>query len=272
MLREAQRHGYAVAAFNVENMEMAQAVVAAAEALRAPVLVQTTPGTLGYAPPELFADMVRGLGERADVPVALHLDHGNSVALGVRAARAGYTSLMIDGSTLPYEENIALAQEMVRRAQGLPVEAELGTVGGKEDGHDGGTGGYTDPAQAADYVARTGIDSLAVAIGTAHGVYRGEPRLDIDRLRAIRQAVSLPLVLHGASGISDAQIVACVAAGICKVNYATELRIAFSNGVKEALRQKPDAIDPKVYGKAGREAVYAAVCDRMRVCGAAGRA
>ncbi len=271
LLLAAQKNGYAVAAFNVENMEMAQAVVAAACQAHAPVIVQTTSGTLKYAPPAVFAGLVRQLAEAAQVPVALHLDHGNGLELAKACIAAGYTSLMIDGSNLPFDGNVTLTQSVVQAAQGLPVEAELGTVGGKEDGHEAKPQ-YTDPQEAAQFVALTGISSFAVAIGTAHGVYKGIPILDIGRLEQIRQTVSVPLVLHGTSGVPHDQVRACIARGICKVNYATELRITFSDAVKEALRKKPEAFDPKYYLGAGREAVKAKVLELIALCGSDGKA
>lgn len=271
LLQKARREHYAIGAFNVENLEMAQAVIAAAEEMRAPVIVQTTPGTLKYAPPEVFRGMIRELAAAATVPVVLHLDHGNSFDLAKRAAQGGYTSLMIDGSTLPYEDNVALTRRTVEMAGDIPVEGELGTVGGKEDDHSAGIQ-YTDPAQAADFVARTGLSSFAPAIGTAHGVYAKEPKLDLDRLCDISRAVSVPLVLHGTSGVPADQVRSCIERGVCKVNYATELRIAFSDGVKAYLSEHPDVFDPKKYLAAGRENVRALVCERIRLCGSDGRA
>ena len=271
MLLKAQREGYALGAFNIENMEMAQAVIEAAEQMRSPVMIQTTPGTLKYAPPAVYAAMVRTLAEKASVPVCMHLDHGDSIE-NVRACMAaGYTSLMIDGSKLSFEENIALSRQVVDMAGDLPIEAELGTVGGKEDDHSA-EAQYTDPAAAAEFVARTGIASLAVAIGTAHGIYKGEPKLDIARLSEIRKAVDIPLVLHGTSGVPEDAVRACVREGICKVNYATDLRIAYTHGVRALLAEKPDAYDPKAYGKAGRAGVLKVVCDRIRLVGSEGKA
>ncbi|WRS28634.1 class II fructose-1,6-bisphosphate aldolase [Oscillospiraceae bacterium MB08-C2-2] len=269
MLLDARAGGYAVGAFNVENMEMAQAVVAAAQELNAPVMVQTTPGTLRFANVQLFCSMISSLAHTASVPVAIHLDHGDSFALAVQAIKAGYTSVMIDGSHSPFEENIKLTTQVVQvaKACGVPVEAELGKVGGKEDDLDGGSGGYTNPQEAAEFVDRTGISSLAVAIGTAHGLYVGTPKLDVERLRQIRRCVNIPLVLHGASGLADADVVECIKEGICKVNYATELRIAFSDGVKEVLAQSPDVFDPKKYTAAGRNRVKEFVMERMQACG-----
>ncbi len=267
LLLDAQRGGYALGAFNVENMEMAQAVVAAAEEMRAPVIVQTTSGTLQYATPAVFAGMVARLARDAQVPVALHLDHGNSFELAQACVREGYTSVMIDGSLLPFEENVALTRAVVAMAGDVPVEAELGTVGGKEDGHGAGGVQYTDPAQAAEFVERTGVASFAMAIGTAHGVYKGVPKLDLDRLSEIRAVVPVPLVLHGTSGVPAEQVRACIKRGVCKVNYATELRMVFTQAVREALAAKADIIDPKTFLKAGRKAVQALVCEHIRLCG-----
>lgn len=269
MLYNAQKAGYAVGAFNAENMEMMQAVIAAAEELCAPVMIQTTPSTVKYADLGLFYSSVAALAAKAKVPVALHLDHGDSFELAVKAIKEGYTSIMIDGSHGGFEENIALTKRVVDVAKpnGIPVEAELGKVGGKEDDLDGGDGGYTDPEQAAEFVMRTGITSLAVAIGTAHGFYHGTPKLDVQRLEEIHKVVDIPLVLHGASGLLDQDIQACIARGICKVNFATELRAAFSQGIKAYIEEEPNVIDPKKYGAAGRQKVKELVKNRMRVCG-----
>ena len=270
LLQAAQAGGYAVGAFNAENMEMVQAIIQAAEEMQSPVIVQTTAGTLKYAPPSVFAGMVSRLARGVRVPVALHLDHGDTYALAEACAREGYTSLMIDGSLLPFDGNVTLTRRVVAMACDIPVEAELGTVGGKEDDHEAKPQ-YTDPAEAALFVEKTGIASFAVAIGTAHGIYKGVPKLDIPRLAEIRKVVSIPLVLHGTSGVPHDQVRACIAQGICKVNYATELRIAFSDAVKAALAAKPDNFDPKKYLMAGRQAVQALVQDRIRLCGSAGK-
>lgn len=275
LLLDAQKNGYAIGAFNVENMEMVQAVVAAAEELKSPVIMQTTPSTIKYASPEMFYANVAAAAKDASVPVVMHLDHGNSFELAVHAFRAGYTSIMIDGSHSVFEENIAITKSVVDvcHAGNVPVEAELGKVGGKEDDLDGGNGGgYTVPSEAVEFVEKTGIDSLAVAIGTAHGVYKGTPKLDVERLSEIREVVSIPLVLHGTSGVPDEAVKECIRRGICKVNYATDLRIAFSNGVKEYLTANPDAFDPKKYNAVGREKVKEYVMSKMLVCGSNGRA
>ena len=271
MLKKAQEGSYAVGAFNAENMEMVQAIIAAAEAENAPVMIQTTPGTLKYAGPACFAGLVSRLGRDAKVPVALHLDHGNSFELAEKCAQEGYTSLMIDGSLLPFEENIALTRRVVEMAGDLPVEAELGTVGGKEDTHEA-QAQYTDPDEAAEFVSRTGISSFAVAIGTAHGVYKGEPKLDLNRLSEVRAKVDIPLVLHGTSGVPVDQVKECIRRGICKVNYATDLRIAFTAGVRKATAELPDTFDPKKYLAVGRKAVEDRVRELIGILGSAGKA
>lgn len=274
MLLRAQAGHYAVGAFNVENMEMVMAVVQAAEESRAPVIMQTTPSTVKYAGLDYYLAMAKAAAERATVPVAMHLDHGDSFELAMQALRTGYTSIMIDGSHDSFEDNIALTRRVTDACapSGVPVEAELGKVGGKEDDLEGGDGNpFTDPQQAKEFVERTGVDSLAVAIGTAHGLYKGVPKLDFDRLSAIRELVSIPLVLHGASGVPDEAVRESIRRGICKVNFATELRIAFSDGVKKYLADDPDAFDPKKYCKVGRAGVVALVKEKIALCGSSGQ-
>lgn len=273
MLCEAQKKNYAIGAFNVENMEMVQAVIEAAEEMKSAVILQTTPSTLKYADPELYFANVQAAALKANVPVAIHLDHGNSFELAMRTFRCGYTSIMIDGSRESFEDNIALTQAVVKAAHagGICVEAELGTVGGKEDSLDNGEGGYTDPLKAKEFAKRSGCDSLAVAIGTAHGVYKHAVKLDLDRLSEIRNVVDVPLVLHGTSGVPDELVKECVKRGICKVNYATDLRIAYTKGVKEVLDENPDVIDPKKYGARGREYVKEYVKSKILIVGSANR-
>ena len=275
MLINAQKDNYAVGAFNVENMEMVMAVMEAAEELQSPVIMQTTPSTVKYAGLDFFLANVKAAAERCSVPVAMHLDHGSSFELAMKAYRTGYTSIMIDGSHESFEGNIAVSKAVADAcsASGIPVEAELGKVGGKEDDLDGGDDNpYTDPEQAVEFVKRTGITSLAVAIGTAHGVYKGEPKLDLDRLSEIRDVVDIPLVLHGTSGVPDETVTECVNRGICKVNYATDLRIAFTEGVKKVFAENPDVIDPKKYNAAGKECVKEYVKSKMHVVKSVGKA
>lgn len=274
MLIHAQENGYAVGAFNAENMEMVQAIIAAAQEKQAPVIIQTTPGTLNYASLELYYANVAAEAEKATVPVAIHLDHGNSYALCAKAYRSGYTSIMIDGSALPLAENITLTKQVVEMcsAGGVPVEGELGRVGGKEDDTVSDSAAYTDKDEAIRFVAETGVDSLAVGVGTAHGIYEVKPVLNLELISTLRSVISIPLVLHGASGLGDDVVRECVARGMCKVNFATELRIAFTKGIKNYLAENPSAIDPKKYGAQGRTMVQEFVKQKMDVCGCTGKA
>ncbi|KAA8500789.1 class II fructose-bisphosphate aldolase [Mediterraneibacter catenae] len=274
MLLDAQKGGYAVGAFNVENMEMVKAVLAAAEELKAPVMLQTTPGTIKYGTVETYAAIVKAEAEKVSVPVCLHLDHGNSFELAVQAMKAGYTSVMIDGSHEDFENNIAITKKVVdvAKAIGIPVEAELGKVGGKEDDLEADADTNTDPMEAKEFAERTGISSLAVAIGTAHGFYVGTPVLDKPRVSAIKEVVSVPLVLHGASGLSEEDVRECVERGMCKVNFATELRAAYTAAVKKLLEEKPETYDPKKLGNVGMAAVKEQVKIRMKMCGCDGKA
>ena len=274
MLLDAQKGGYAVGAFNVENMEMVKAVLAAAEELKAPVMLQTTPGTIKYGTVETYAAIAKAEAEKVSVPVCLHLDHGDSFELAVQAMKAGYTSVMIDGSHEDFENNIAITKKVVdvAKAIGIPVEAELGKVGGKEDDLEADADTNTDPVEAKEFVERTGVSSLAVAIGTAHGFYVGTPILDKPRVSAIKEVVPVPLVLHGASGLSEEDVKECVERGMCKVNFATELRAAYTAAVKKLLEEKPETYDPKKLGIVGMEAVKEQVMLRMKMCGCDGKA
>lgn len=271
MLLDAQKNHYAIGAFNVENMEMMQAVITAAELEKLPVILQTTPSTLKYADTALFAAMAEALAKKASVPVAMHLDHGSSFELCEMAAKDGYTSLMIDGSKLPLQENIELAKRVVELAKTFAyaptVEAELGKLGGKEDDLEVKEceDMCTDPKEAIEFVEKSGVDSLAVAIGTAHGFYKGTPKLEFERLAAIRNAVSVPLVLHGSSGVPDEDVKKAITLGVCKVNFATELRVAYTDAARKIIADE-SVYDPKKYGAAGRENVIELVRHRMRIC------
>ena len=276
MLLDAQKNHYGVGAFNVENLEFVMAVLAAAEETKSPVIMQTTPGTIKSAGLDYFYGMVKAAAERATVPVALHLDHGDGYDRCMQALRTGYTSVMIDGSHVGFEENIALTKSVADagKAMGVPVEAELGKVGGKED--DGpaveGENPYTDPVEAKEFVERTGCTSLAIGVGTAHGVYTETPHIQQDVVKAIREAVDVPLVLHGTSGVPDEQVAEAVKNGICKVNYATELRQAYTKGYQAYMAENPTCFDPKKPGKAGMAEITKIVKIRMENLGSVGHA
>jgi len=265
MLIDAQTAGVAIGAFNIENLEMANAVISAATEMGCPVILATTSSTAKYAAMNVYTAIVKALAANAAIPVALHMDHG-SAGFVIKALEAGYTSVMYDGSRETFEANIAETKKIVEAAAAynVPVEAELGSVGGKEDDVEAEIE-YTDPQMAADFVARTGVDSLAVAIGTAHGIYSGEPRLDISRLEEIRRCVSVPLVLHGASGLSAEAMRDCIRVGISKINFGTDLRIAYTNAIKAYVDANPKAFDPRTYGKAGFEAVKAVAMEKLAV-------
>ena len=276
MLLDAQRNHYAVGAFNIENLEFVMAVLAAAEETKSPVIMQTTPGTVKTAGLDYFYGMVKAAAERASVPVALHLDHGDGFDRCMQALRVGYTSVMIDGSHETFEDNIALTKSVaaVGAAMGVPVEAELGKVGGKED--DGpaveGENPYTDPEEAREFVERTGCTSLAIGVGTAHGVYTETPHIEQEVVKAIRAAVDVPLVLHGTSGVPDEQVAEAVKNGICKVNYATELRQAYTKGFMGYMAENPGCFDPKKPAKLGMAEITNIVKVRMENLGSVGRA
>jgi len=269
MLSAARSNGYAVAAFNCENTEMIQAVIAAGEEMKAPIIIQTTPSTIGYASVEIFAAIGAVLARNSTIPVALHLDHGSTFDMAQDALRAGYTSIMIDGSRLPLEENIEITKKTVDLCAkaGIPVEGELGHVGGKEDGAVSGGSAYTDPEEAVKFIKETGVSSLAIGVGTAHGVYTSKPVLNIELISVLRKSLAVPLVLHGSSGLEDAVIRNCIAHGICKVNIATDLRITYTQAVREFLKQDPNCYDPKKYGTAARKAVKKVAIERIIVCG-----
>lgn len=269
LLLDAQAGEYAVPAFNVENMEMAMAVIKVAAEMRSPVLLQTTSSTVKYASTKTYQHIIKSLAEQVDIPIAMHLDHGNSFELACRAIKDGYTSIMIDGSHYSFEENVALTKSVVEvgKACGIPIEGELGKVGGKEDDLDGGDGDKnTDPKEAAEFVKRTGVDFLAIAIGTAHGLYKGTPNIDVERIKKVKELVDIPLVLHGTTGVDGEIVKQCVKAGMCKVNYATELRIAYTNGVKEALNDDSSIYDPKAYGRIAMKKVEEVVRKNIGLC------
>lgn len=274
MLEKAKKGGYAVGAFNAENMEMIKAIIAAAEELKAPVMIQTTPSTVKYGTLETFAAITRAEAEKVSVPVCLHLDHGASFDMAVKAIQVGYGSVMIDGSKLELDANIALSRSVadVGRACGIPVEAELGKVGGKEDDTESKESVYTDPDEAKRFVEETKVDSLAIGIGTAHGVYKEKPVLNTKRISEVKEVVSIPLVLHGSSGLSDEDVRDCVKRGMCKVNFATELRQAYLKATRELLTADDSIIDPKKIGEAAMKAVKAQVEYRIKVCGCDGKA
>jgi len=276
LLNKAQKEGYAVGAFNCNNMEIVQAIVAAAEAENSPVIIQASQGAIKYAGIDYIAALSRQAAQAAKVPVALHLDHGTSLEQVMACIRHGFTSVMIDGSKYPFAENVALTQKVVELAHaiGVSVEAELGKIGGVEDdiAVDEREAFFTDPEEAREFVLKTGVDSLAVAIGTAHGRYKGVPKLDFERLAKIRELVDIPLVLHGSSGVPDEDIKKAISLGVAKVNIDTNIREAFVGKMREVLAKNPDEIDPrKILGPA-KEAAIEIIREKIRVFGSSNKA
>lgn len=276
LLKRAEEGKYAVGAFNVNNMELVQAILAAAEAEKAPVIMQASQGAIKYAGIEYIYALASLAASRSTVPAALHLDHGTSFEQCMKCIRVGFTSVMIDGSKFPMEENIALTNKVleVARATGVSVEAELGKIGGTEDDiHvDERDAFFTDPEEARYFVEKTGVDSLAVAIGTAHGQYKGIPQLDFPRLEKIVSLVKIPIVLHGSSGVPDEAVQEAIRLGVRKVNIDTNIREAFTAACRQVLDNNPKEIDPrKVLGPA-REAATQVIREKIRVFGSAGRA
>ncbi|MCD6303129.1 MAG: class II fructose-bisphosphate aldolase [Anaerolineae bacterium] len=274
ILQVALEQHFAVGAFNANNMEQVQAIVDAAVEERAPVILQVSQGAIRYAGLEFAAGLVKIAAAEADVPVVLHLDHGTDFEQNVRCLRAGFTSLMFDGSKLPYEENVAITSEVVRiaNAVGIPVEAELGRVLQSTDGvsEEEVRAAMTDPDQAADFVARTGCSSLAVAIGSVHAMRAAEAELNIDLLKAIQAKVHIPLVLHGSSGVKEESEVEAIQYGICKINVATMLNQAFVRGLKKAQEALPDNVDPRKWLIQSREEIKEVVRHKIRLFGSSG--
>lgn len=269
IMEHAHENGYAVGAFNVNNMEAVQAIVEAAEELQSPVIIQASQGGLKYAGVNMIAAMVKAAAEEATVPVALHLDHGTEFAKQVQCFRAGWTSLMIDASHYDFQENIARTKQIVEMARqaGVGVEAELGKIGGVEDdiAVDEKDATYTNVEEAYAFVHATGVDYLAIAVGTAHGPYKGEPKIDFDRIREIKAKLNIPLVLHGSSGVPEESIARAIDAGINKINIDTDLRQAYHRAVKKFVRENPDVYDPRKINGPGKEAMKEVVKNKMRM-------
>ncbi|MBS4200817.1 tagatose-bisphosphate aldolase subunit GatY [Bacillus sp. FJAT-49732] len=276
LLQLAQAGNYAVPAFNIHNLEIAKAVLETSEEMQSPVLLAATPGTVKYMGEEFLIGIMEAARKTYSIPFEVHLDHHENIDDIKRLIDMGVGSVMIDASHHPFEENIAIVKEVVDYASnyGVFVEAELGRLSGIEDDMsvDEKDAIYTNPAQAKEFVERTGIHSLAVAIGTAHGLYKGEPKLDLDRLQEIRQVVDVPLVLHGGSGLPDALVQETIRMGICKVNIATELKNAFVAGLSKYLIDYPDQNDPRKYFSDAITNLKKVAADKINMCQSAGKA
>lgn len=272
ILQAALEGHFAVGAFNANNMEQIQGIVDAAVEEHAPVILQVSQGAIRYAGLEFASAMVRTAAELADVPVVLHLDHGTDVEQNIRCLRQGFTSLMFDGSKRPYDENVRITRQVadIAHACGIPVEAELGKVLQSADGvtEEEVIAAMTDPDQAKEFVELTRCDSLAAAIGSVHAMKEAAAELDIPRLKAIHaQIPSIPLVLHGSSGVKEESEIEATKHGIAKINVATMLNQAFAKGLKQAQVDMPDNVDPRKWLIYSRDAVKEVVRHKIRLFG-----
>lgn len=275
LLLDAKRNGYAVPAFNIHNLETFQAVIEGVIEMKSPVIIATTPGTVNYAGMEYLVAISKAAAKKYDIPIALHLDHCTDLDFLKDCVRAGYKSVMIDASLKEFQENIDLTREAIQFAHkyDATVEAELGKLGGQEDDIivDEKDSMFTDPEMALEFVKETGVDSLAVAIGTAHGVYKSEPKLDFERLEKMHETIDIPLVLHGASGVDSESVQRAIKNGICKVNIATELKIPYAEVVKQYFKDNPEANDPRNYLTPAKEKMTEVVIEKIKMCGSLNR-
>ena len=298
LLLTARREAYAVGAYNISNLESLLAVAEAAVEEKSPVIVAVTPSSIQYAGLSYISEMVKTAAESTPMPMSLHLDHGKDLETVSRCLEAGFTSVMIDGSHLKFEENVALTKRVVDlvHSRGVSVEAELGKLAGIEESTVGEREAVlTDPDVAKEFVKSTSVDALAVAIGTSHGAYKfkGEPKLDFERLKLIRERVDVPLVLHGASsvpswivekaikygaelsgakGIPEEHVRRAISLGIAKINIDTDLRLAFTATIREFLAKSPIEFDPRKILDPAKEAMKEVVKGKMRLFGSSFKA
>ena len=268
LMKRAEKENYAIPAFNIDNLESAMAVSEIMHEMRTPVIVQMIPRTLNYGGIAIYPAMMRELMADCPVDYALHLDHGSSLALAKKCVAGGFSSVMFDGSLMPFEDNIKFTKEVTDFAlpMDVSVEGELGTIGGKEEGNTDLEASYTKASEAEEFVRRTNVSTLAIGVGTAHGVYKGTPHINIERIKEIHAAIDTPLVLHGASGLSDEVLKDCIAAGITKINFATELRQAYTNGIKAEFAKDPEVFDPKIYMRGAIDNIKEVLRHKINIC------
>ncbi len=297
LLQKASRQHYAVGHFNINNLEMVEAAVQAAAKLKSPIILATSEGALKYAGIDYLYDMAITASTKSKIPIALHLDHGTDMNIIRKAIQKGYSSVMIDASHEPFEKNVRLTKKVVQLAHrnGISVEAELGTIGGKEDSVNAKKIKYTDPAQAQEFIRRTGCDFLAVAIGTSHGAYKfkGNAKLNLNLLQEIRRKTRIPLVLHGASvvpaaivhqaqkfgahlervqGVPESQLKKAIKLGIAKVNTDTDLRLAFDAALRKVIKTQPREFDPRKMLGPARDLIQKVVEQKIRLFGSVNKA
>lgn len=268
LMKRAEKENYAIPAFNIDNLESAMAVSEIMHEMRTPVIVQMIPRTLNYGGIAIYPAMMRELMADCPVDYALHLDHGSSLSLAKKCVAGGFSSVMFDGSLMPFEDNVKFTKEVTDFAlpMDVSVEGELGTIGGKEEGDTDIEASYTKVSEAEEFVRRTNVSTLAIGVGTAHGVYKGTPHINVQRIKEIHSAIDTPLVLHGASGLSDEVLRDCIAAGITKINFATELRQAYTNGIKAEFAKDPEVFDPKIYMRGAIDNIKEVLRHKINIC------
>lgn len=275
LLESALQGGFAVGSFNVASFEMMETLIQTAAEHGSPVIVSTSSAEARYLDPDVVCHVARALARRYNTPIALHLDHGDSFEMAMRCIRAGYTSVMYDGSHHALAENIKVTQTVVAAAHavGVTVEGEIGRIQGVEDDLtvDEHEASLSNVAEAARFAQETGVDALAVAIGNAHGFYKQEPKLDMERLSAIRNATGIPIVLHGGTGIPTEQIQEAISLGIAKINIASKIRRTYMSALHEALAANPNTTEVRDIMQAGRNAMSTAIRDSLETLGSSGQ-
>ncbi len=297
LLQKAQKQGYAIGHFNINNMEIVQGVINAANQTNSPIILAVSEGAIEYAGLNYLLNLAQTAAKNSKVPIAFHLDHGKDLNIIKKCINAGFSSVMFDGSHLPFEQNIKITKQIVQHAhkRGISVEAEIGTIGGAEDKVSSRKIIYTDPKQAKEFVQKTGCDFLAVAIGTSHGPnkFEGPAKLRLDILQEIQKQIKIPLVLHGASGVPNNlvtiakkygatlpkvvgvpndQIKKAIKLGICKINTDTDLRLAFDAGVRKSIQTHPSDIDPRHILAPARDLITQVVTERITTFGSKNKA
>lgn len=270
ILEKARKEKYAIPHFNTSNLEITQAIIEAAAKMNSPVIIGTSERAIEYGGLETLSSIIKTEAQKVKIPVTLHLDHGRSLKLLKQCLRVGYTSIMIDGSGFSLKENIQLTGKAIElsRYQGVPVEGEIGVLKIQKYNSDNL---LTDPVDAKEFVEKTGVNSLAVAIGNAHGLPVHEEKLDFERLKKISELIQIPLVLHGASSTPPKDIKKAISLGIAKINIDTDIRVAFANDLKEFFKKHPDIYDPREILSSAKEAVKKVVEKKIKLFGSANK-
>ncbi|WP_054951165.1 class II fructose-1,6-bisphosphate aldolase [Numidum massiliense] len=275
-LPQAKEQGFAVGQFNINNLEFTQAITEAGMQEKSPLIFGVSEGAMRYMGIDYVVAMAKVAAEQSALPIALHLDHGSSFDVVMKCIRAGFSSVMFDGSHYPFEENIRLTKEVVKAAHavGVSVEGELGTIGGVEDdvSVDESEAALAKPEEAIRFYEETGVDALAIAVGTAHGMYAGEPKIHFDIIKEVSSKIDVPIVLHGGSGVPDEAIEEAISQGVGKINVNTESQVACTEKVRELLAADGAMIDPRKYLGPAREAIKAVVVDKIKLFGSSNKA